>query len=266
SKTVNGTTTRFLLDGLLEIAEYDGTGALLRRYVYGLGLAPVAEVSAAGTRRFLHADAVGSVVAVTDAAGLVAERHGYGPYGEGASATGVAFRFTGHRYDPETGLYYMRARYYSASLGRFLSPDPIGYGDGPNLYRYVGNSPVSFVDPTGLLGTFAGEIGSAVWQFGQDTASWASNNPLDALQLGLDGAGTVPGLGEPADGLNALISLARGDYTGAALSAAAMVPFVGIAATGTRIVRAADNVGSSGGGRGYRTEPPASSYTNLIRD
>ncbi len=48
-------------------------------------------------------------------------------------------------------MYYYRARYYDAGLGRFISEDPIGFGGSDfNLYRYVGNSPISFVDPLGL--------------------------------------------------------------------------------------------------------------------
>ena len=57
--------------------------------------------------------------------------------------------FTGREYDEEIGLYYYRARYYSADLGRFISRDPIGTADNINLYTYVGNSPVGFVDPMG---------------------------------------------------------------------------------------------------------------------
>ena len=62
----------------------------------------------------------------------------------------MAFRYTGQRHDPETGLYYFRARYYDPLTGRFISPDPIGYGDGLNMYAYVGNDPVNFIDVTGL--------------------------------------------------------------------------------------------------------------------
>ncbi|OQA03670.1 MAG: putative deoxyribonuclease RhsC [Planctomycetes bacterium ADurb.Bin401] len=57
--------------------------------------------------------------------------------------------FTGREYDEETGLYYYRARYYNPSIGRFLSPDPIGYYDSMNLYQYCGNNSINFIDPYG---------------------------------------------------------------------------------------------------------------------
>ena len=67
-------------------------------------------------------------------------------------------RFTGHYLDDETGLYYMKARYYSPELGRFVSPDPL-FLETPelclerpiecNLYSYAGNNPLKYVDPTG---------------------------------------------------------------------------------------------------------------------
>jgi RHS repeat-associated protein len=63
---------------------------------------------------------------------------------------GVPYQFTGRQYDSETGLYYYRARYYNAEIGRFLQPDPIGYYDGMNLYTYAGNNPVVYTDPMGL--------------------------------------------------------------------------------------------------------------------
>ena len=62
---------------------------------------------------------------------------------------------------------------------------------------------------------------------------------MDGAQIGLDFVGLVPGIGEIADGANALIYTARGDYVNAGLSAAAMVPIGGWAATGTKIARRA---------------------------
>ncbi|HEX7183314.1 MAG TPA: RHS repeat-associated core domain-containing protein [Thermoanaerobaculia bacterium] len=67
-----------------------------------------------------------------------------------SSATGNPFGFHGLPKDPETGLIYMRNRYYDPEMGRFISVDPLEYGDGPNLYQYGVNSPFNYSDPMGL--------------------------------------------------------------------------------------------------------------------
>ncbi len=87
-----------------------------------------------------------SIIAITDNSGTVQERYGYDGYGKARIYTaGFAtrtssnfdwqFRYTGRRADLESLLYYFRARYYHAELGRFLSRDPAGYVDGMSLYR-----------------------------------------------------------------------------------------------------------------------------------
>ena len=83
------------------------------------------------------------------------------------------FAFTGMLLVPEVGLYYDHARWYDAHTGRFLSQDPTGFKAGDaNLYRYVGNSPQNFVDPSGLDAagvSFSGRTGPAGngwWQYG----------------------------------------------------------------------------------------------------
>jgi RHS repeat-associated protein len=60
------------------------------------------------------------------------------------------FQYTGRESDPETGLYYYRARYYDAAVGKFVSEDPIRFNADANFYAYVGNGPVLFRDPLGL--------------------------------------------------------------------------------------------------------------------
>ena len=151
-KTVEGAITVFLHAGAEEIAEYDSSGNLIRRFVPGAGFGEIiATVEASGLRYFHHEDGLGSTVARSNDAGLVTEINTYGPFGEGTAPHGSnAFGFTGQRFDAESGLYYFRARYYSPALGRFLQPDPASFVDALNLYVYANNSPISFVDPLGL--------------------------------------------------------------------------------------------------------------------
>ncbi len=110
---------------------------------------------------YYHFDGLGSVIALTDAAGNVVETYQYSAYGDVQirSAAGIErsasqysnmYMFTARRIDPETGLYYFRARVYNPRIGRFLQTDPIGYSDGINWYAYCANNPIMLIDPFGL--------------------------------------------------------------------------------------------------------------------
>lgn len=150
-KNIGGVKTRFLYDGIQRIADYDGTGNLLNRFVFGNSLdEPLIQVASGGTLTYFHYDRQKSLIATTDASGAIIGRFGYGPFGETTSLSGVPIGYTGQRYDAETGLYFYKSRYYSPKLGRFLQPDLIGYSGGLHLYTYVGNSPVTLHDPLGL--------------------------------------------------------------------------------------------------------------------
>ena len=155
----------------MEIAEYDGAGTLLRRYIPGGAIdVRVAYIEGSGTAaaniEYYHADRLGNVSALSDDVGNITDRYAYDPFGHecevlspapGApcevgppSTSGQLFRYTGRKYDPETGLYYYRARYYCPDCGRFLSTDPVGYEAGFNLYTYTLNDPLNNTDATGL--------------------------------------------------------------------------------------------------------------------
>lgn len=163
-KYTAGITTVYIYDGDRVIEERIG-GSIKAKYVYGDWIDEVLTMDRDGEIYFYHTNSLGSIIALTDWYGNVVERYAYDAYGEVSimdsvgtplsnSAVGNPYMFTGRRYDPITGLYYYRARYYSAERGRFLQRDPIGiWGDEENLgngYAYVGNRPLVITDLYGM--------------------------------------------------------------------------------------------------------------------
>jgi RHS repeat-associated protein len=188
SATIGGTTakSRYIYSGWQRIADYDGTaGTLQNRYVYADGLdEPLMQVSSAGVVTYLHANAQGSVIGVSNSAGAVTNKNVYGTFGETSALAGTTFGFTSQRYDSDTGLYYYKNRYYSPTIGRFLQPDPAGYVAGLNLYSYVNNSPCIYTDPFGLTpvgDTASGQSGVSLAGFNAD------NSVLQGLNIAASG-------------------------------------------------------------------------------
>jgi RHS repeat-associated protein len=123
-----------------------------------------------GTVEFYALDLPSSNVrGLFNASSALTARYEYGPFGEphGASGTNQPLRFAARELDATAGLYYVRARWYDASMGRFISEDPIGLAGGINNYAYAANNPVNLSDPTGLDPCRRGELRNGHFRCGQ---------------------------------------------------------------------------------------------------
>jgi RHS repeat-associated protein len=111
-----------------------------------------AQTDASGATVFLTDDS-GSTVALTDASASIGRQYTYDPFG-GTTTAGVSstntFAYTGREQVRDApDLYYYRARFYSSTFQRFVSEDPIEFAGGPNLYTYVHDDPINYIDPNG---------------------------------------------------------------------------------------------------------------------
>ena len=89
----------------------------------------------------------------SNAAGALAQTYSFDSFGKQTATSGSltnSFQYTGRESDPETGLYYYRARYYDPASARFLSEDPIGFKGGMDFYSYVHNTAINVADSFGL--------------------------------------------------------------------------------------------------------------------
>jgi RHS repeat-associated protein len=145
------TDTMYLYDRLDIIQEIEN-GVVSVNYIRTLNIdEPLARIESSGTVRYYHADALGSIIALTDETGTEVTQYSYEPFGRVIISGEISdnpFQYTGIENDG-TGLYYYRARYYNPKFQRFISEDPIGLAGGINLYSYVGNNSVNWIDPEG---------------------------------------------------------------------------------------------------------------------
>lgn len=146
---------------------------------------------------YYHYNAHGDVVVLTDTLGNVYRQYSYDPYGnvisvkDGAGNSvnmstddfNHAYTYAGYRFDKETGLYFLNARYYAAGIGRFLTKDSVASSKDPqtlNRYTYAKGDPVNYVDPGGafaifigaLVGATAGAIIGAVVSYNTTGSVW----------------------------------------------------------------------------------------------
>ncbi len=174
AKIVGGVTTSYLVDdlnptGYPQVVEELTGGSVTRQYTYGLQrISQNQVIDSAWTPSFYEYDGGGNVRQLTSAAGAVTDSYEYDAFGNKINSTGTTpnvYLYRGEQYDPDLGLYYLRARYYNPITGRFLSRDP---EDGSTLapktlhkYIYAGGDPVDLGDPTGraVAGTMPGRVG-----------------------------------------------------------------------------------------------------------
>jgi RHS repeat-associated protein len=164
----SGVETRYIYGaGGALLAEADSNNNITKYYIYGNAL--LAAVTPAGQTYCYHYNGVGSTVAITDQSQNVVNKYAYDPFGNIATnpqeTISQPFKYVGQFgvLTELNGFYYMRARYYNPTVGRFISEDPIGFGGGDvNLMAYVGNNPVNFIDHMGTdrVSTTVGIIGS----------------------------------------------------------------------------------------------------------
>lgn len=225
----NSELSQILISERIGGAESGVTG-----YTYGNGL--VSQYTRETGTEYYHYDNVGSTMYLTRD-GRKTHEFAYGVYGEltkGAYGE-VAFMYNG-RYGVTTdsnGLYYMRARYYNPTIRRFINQDiltgSITDSQSLNRYAYCQGNPVNYLDPFGL-------------------SPYSLFSAFGHTILNL--IGFVPGVGDVADGFNALWYLAEGNYAEAAISGICAIPAVGLVANFfgasprvLRGIRIAGNVG-----------------------
>jgi RHS repeat-associated protein len=179
AKTVSGVTTRYLVDdlnptGYVQVVEELSTnGAVQRQYTYGLQrISQNQVISSTWTPSFYGYDGFGTVRQLTNSAGSITDTYDYDAFGNKINSTGNTpnnYRYRGEQYDPDLGLYFLRARYMNPLTGRFMSRDPQEYTplkwsgspikstgnptfDPTKLHKYLyaGGDPVNLIDPSGL--------------------------------------------------------------------------------------------------------------------
>jgi len=190
-KTVNGNVTNFLWDEDNISLELNENNQPIRRYVYGVGMDNVEghfEYAEATSNPFATdhrgwytyiKDQVGTIYKTfSHGTSQVVNSRAYDTFGNLISQSGTSkspLGFQSKYLDPESGLYYFYHRYYSPSLGRFTTEDPIGLISDLNVYRFTRNNPLNAIDPSGLI--------TDINSFASPSPGWPSPDPRMSMWM-----------------------------------------------------------------------------------
>jgi RHS repeat-associated protein len=152
-KSSSTATSAYAYDGDNLVEETNATGGVVARYEQTQNIDEPLAMLRSSTTSYYHADGLGSVTSLSNAAGSIANTYTYDSFGKLTASTGSLvnpFLYTARESDTETGLYYYRARYYDPNVGTFLNEDPIGFKGGMDFYSYVHNTAANATDSFGL--------------------------------------------------------------------------------------------------------------------
>jgi RHS repeat-associated protein len=206
SKTVNGSTTNQvwnLSEGLPVIIQDGST-----KEITGPGGLPIEQVAGDGTILYYLQDQLGSSRGLTDQSGSIVATYSYVAYGSVTASSGTEstpFQYAGQYTDSESGLQYLRARYYDPQTAQFLSVDPlVGLTQQP--YGYAAENPMYWSDPSGLcvFGLPCPEILQKAGATLGSAAGWAGS-ALTAKQRSDPPAITAPGAVFTAEGVREIV-------------------------------------------------------------
>jgi RHS repeat-associated protein len=261
SKTVDTSSEAFTWDvaeGLPLIIQ-DGAA----KYVIGPGGLPLEQINGS-TVLYYHQDQLGSTRALSDSSGSAVATSTYDTYGNLSASTGTAtnpFGFAGQFTESESGLIYLRARYYDPAIAQFVSRDPLASVT-LNAYAYAVDNPTNRYDPMGLMAVPHPQAGPTPKPGrSSDDGDWALNLSLlltgSALAIGIAGDASVIAAA-PAAIATSILSLAatgvdfyRGDYVAVGCDLVGVVPLVGIAGDAAKLALVADIAAHGKATRGY---------------
>jgi len=152
-KVSSSGTSVFAYDHENVIEETNAGGGVVARYAGTQSTDEQLAMLRSGTTSYYEQDGLGSVTSLSNTAGALAQTYTFDSFGKQTASSGSLtnpFQYAARELDSESSLYYMRARYFDSSTGRFLSEDPLEFRGERNFYRYALNNPMDYVDPTGL--------------------------------------------------------------------------------------------------------------------